>query len=113
MDMRKFFKILSIVVLSAFSLATLLVMIFQFTGVQMLVLLGLVAYTISFLLLASLFVFKIYDIYIKEQTVKNDKKELDKETILMQTKKEKTLNIVKACLSAAFGIFTFIVLILY
>ena len=113
MDIRKLCNILTIIDYAVFVLATIFVLIFQFTGLPIFVTLSLVIYTIGFLLVASVAVFKIYDAYFNKIDAAKIKDDDKRQAEIERISKERNMEIVKLCLSAVFAIFTFVVLILY
>ena len=113
MDIRKLCKILTIIEYALFVLATIFVLVFQFTSLSLFVTLSLVIYTLGFLLFSSIGVFKIYDIYWDKIELKNIKDEEKKRTELEKLNKSMVYEIVKASLAFVFAVFTFVVLVLY
>ena len=113
MDIRKLNKILTIADFSVFVLATIFVIVFQFSGLPIFVTLSLVIYTIGFLLICAIAVLELVDNRVSRVEILKTTDSEKKSVALEQNKKAFIWKIAKICLSALFAIFTFVVLILY
>lgn len=107
---------LNIAEYAGFILATIFVLVFQFTGLPIFVILALVLYTIAFLVVFAIAVIQCKEFFdatrnVKVVNAKNVETKEDEEVV--NIKHEKAWAIIKAVASGVFAIFTLIVLILY
>ena len=99
-----------------FILATIFVLVFQFVGLPIFVILALVLYTLAFLIVFAISVIQCKEYFDATKNVKvaNPKNaEVKEGEEVVNIKHEKTWAIIKAVSSGVFAIFTLIVLILY
>jgi len=99
-----------------FIIATVLVVVFQFTGLPIFVTLALVIYTLAFLIVFAIAVLQCKEYFdasrgvtiikTKEKTTKDGEE-------IVNIKNEKAWAIIKAVASGVFAIFTFVVLLLF
>ena len=114
--MKKLILGLNITEYVLFIIATVFVIIFQFTGLPIFVTLSLVIYTVAFLIVFTIAVIQCKEYFDASRGVKVvktkdgvDNKDFD----VINIKNEKTWAIIKAIASGVFAIFTFVVLILF
>lgn len=114
--MKKIVNSLNIVEYVAFVLATIFVVVFQFTALPIFVVLALSIYTVAFLIVFAIAVIQCKEYFDKTRGVKIEKSK-EKETKdgdeIVDIKHEKAWAIIKAVASGLFAIFTLVVLILY
>lgn len=105
MNKKEILKTLDLASIVSIAVATLLVIIFQFTGNSTIVKVALVLYSASFLIATVFFALKTYFVYAKSKCNDEIMFELDK--------KQKAFLITKLCLSFLVFVFALVVLILY
>ena len=110
MNKKDILKTLDIASFVSAIIATVLVLIFQFTGQVSVMKYSIVMYTVCFLMLTIVFSFKVYLAFSKKVQDEENKEDLNNE---QNDTKKKTLSIVYLVLSALAFIFTFVMLILY
>lgn len=99
--------------------ATILVLVFQFTGSVAVMKYSIVMYVVCFFMLTIVLSFKVYFAFSKKHQIEIEKEQEDeKETEITESQetsdtKKKALSIVYLTLSAVALIFTFVLLILY
>ena len=107
-------NLLNIMAYVAFGLATIFVLVFQFTGLPIFVTLALVVYTVGFLIIFSEAVIKCKEIFEKTRgVIVKVPEKTDDDHEVVNVKSEKTWAVVKAVASGLFAIFTFVVLLLF
>ena len=114
MNKKDILKTLDISSFVSAIIATVLVLIFQFTGSVAVMKYAIIMYTVCFLILTIVLSIKVYMTFskkyqaemVEEQTAEGEKTD-ENDT------KKKTLSIVYLVLSALAFIFTFVILILY
>ena len=111
MSKKEILKTLDIASFVSAIIATVLVLIFQFTGSVAVMKYSIVMYTVCFLILTIVLSIKVYMTFSKKYQTETTGEE-NKETKESDTKK-KTLSIVYLVLSAMAFIFTLVMLILY
>lgn len=105
MSKKEILKTLDLAGLVSIAVATLLVVIFQFTGNTNVVKVALVLYAAAFLIATTFFALKTYFVYKKA--------ECDGAVMFELDKKQKAFLITKLCLCFVIFVFTLIVLIMY
>ena len=114
--MRKLVFGLNVSEWALFVIATVLVIIFQFTGIPLFVTLSLVIYTLAFLIVFAISVMQCKEYFDASRGVKiakiKEKVTKDGEEVV-NIKNEKAWAIIKAVSSGVFAVFTFVVLILF
>jgi len=114
--MKKVVNLLNIMEYVAFGLATILVVVFQFTGLSLFVTIGLVVYTVAFIILFTSGVIQCKELFDKSRGVvvtKKAEQEIEEGKEVVNINTEKTWAIIKTVASGLFAIFTFVVLILF
>ena len=99
-----------------FIIATVLVVVFQFTGLPIFVTLALVIYTLAFLIVFAIAVLQCkeyFDASRGVQIVKTKEKTTKDGDEIVNIQNEKAWAIIKAVASGVFAIFTFVVLLLF
>lgn len=114
--MKKVVDSLNFIEYGAFVLATIFVIVFQFTALPIFVVLSLSIYTLAFLIVFVIAVIQCKEYFDKTRGVKiettKEKTTKDGDEIV-DIKSEKAWAIIKAIASGIFAIFTIVVLILY
>lgn len=105
MNKKELLKTLDLAGFVSIIVATILVLIFQFTGSSSVVKVALVMYSASFLIMTTLFALKTYFVYKKT--------ELDGKIMFELDKKQRAFLITKLVLCFIIFVFALVVLILY
>ena len=113
MSKKDIFKILDISSFISAIIATVLVLIFQFTGNTLIMKYSIVMYVVCFLMLTIVLSIKVYMAFSKKYQVEMTEENIEGENFEENSAKKKTLSIVYLVLSALAFIFTFVMLILY
>ena len=109
MNKKDILKTLDIATFVSAIVATVLVLIFQFTGNVLVMKYSVVMYTVCFLILTIVLSFKVYFAFSKKEQIEENQTE----NLEQDDTKKKTLSIVYLVLSALALIFTIVMLILY
>ena len=104
MNKKDILNILDITSFISISIATVLVLIFEYAGYISVVTYAIIMYSVSFLILTIFYALKVYCAY-KGITIENEKEEY--------TKKQKTILIIKTIFSLIIFVFALSILILY
>ena len=104
MKKKDIIKTIDIASFTAAIVATILVLIFQFTGENLVMKFSIVFYEVCFLALAVVFGFKVYDTFAKKSNDEN------KEPV---SKKDKIMVIAFLSLACVAFVFTCVLLVLY
>ncbi len=107
MNKKEIIKTLDIASFVSAVIATLLVLIFQFTGEYMVMKASIVMYAACFLLLVTLLSFKVHSVFSKKEKVDGEDDSNE------QTSKKKATAIVLLVLASIAFIFTCVFLVLY
>lgn len=105
MKKKDILKTLDIASLVSIFIATVLVIVYQFTASYQVIRFSIVMYTASFFILTVFYAIKTYFVFAKTQE--------DGVEIFSLTKKEKGFLIAKLALSAVAFVFSLVILILY
>lgn len=111
MSKKEILKTLDIATYIAAIAATVLVLIFQFTGAYLVMKFAIVMYAVCFMALVILLAISVYDKFAKNK--KQDNEESKKEEVNPVTKKDKILSIVWLSLAAIALVLTVALLVVY
>ena len=112
MNSRKLYTILAIIELCVFAVATVFVMVFQFSGTLFFIALSLGTYVVGFAMVAITHAFGLYDTCQDIKHIKKDSGEKS-ELKIKELSRNRIWEIVRLVLATCFTIFTFVVFILY
>ncbi len=113
MNKKDILKTLDISSFVSAIIATVLVLIFQFTGSVAVMKYSIIMYTVCFLILTVVLSIKVYITFSKKHQAEMVEENVEGEKTDENDTKKKTLSIVYLVLSALAFIFTFVMLILY
>ena len=110
MNKKEIIKILDIASFAALAIATILVVIFQFTGEYMVMKFSIVLYAVCFLILSVMLGFKVYSLFQNNTKEASTEENQDENK---PTKKQKALAILCFVLAILAFAFTCVLLALY
>lgn len=112
--MKKFYEVLNAIEYIAFIVATVFVLVFQFTGAPVFVTVALGIYVFGFGVICLIGILQTVEIFkAAKETNKVVAKNSDGDNQQVNIGYEKTMKIIKTIIAGLFTIFTLIVLILY
>lgn len=113
MNKKDILKTLDIASFVSAIVATILVLIFQFTGNVLIMKYSIVMYVVCFFMLTIVLSIKVYMTFSKKYQVEMAEENIEGENFEENSTKKKILSIVCLVLSVIAFIFTFVMLILY
>lgn len=113
MNKKDILKTLDIASFVSAIVATILVLIFQFTGNVLIMKYSIVMYVVCFFMLTIVLSIKVYMTFSKKYQVEMAEENIEGENFEENSTKKKILSVVCLVLSVIAFIFTFVMLILY